>query len=139
MIDLDDLRDWAPRTLGGIRLFNGMVALLAPGLTARRLGVDPELNPGPIYPLRMFGVRTVVLGVELLLPREKDERLRAMRTGILVHASDTLAAGLGGVRRQLPPRAAALLTVISAVNTALAIVGSSSPRRGKARRRWLRS
>ena len=137
-MDLDDLRGWAPRTLGAIRLFNGAVALLSPGLTARRLGVDPQANPAPVYPLRMFGVRTVVFGAELLLPQEKDERLRAMRTGILIHASDTLAAASGGVGRQLPPGTAALLTALSAVNTALAIMGSTPPRRGKARRRWLR-
>lgn len=82
-------------------------------------------NPAPVYPLRMFGVRTVLLGTELLLPQDERERARAMRNGIVIHASDTLAAGLGGLRGQLPPRTAALLTGISAVNTALAIIGSS--------------
>lgn len=137
-MDLEDLRGWAPRTLGGIRLFNGAVALLAPGYTSRRLGVDPDANPAPVYPLRMFGVRTVVLGAELLLPQEKGERVRAMRTGIVIHASDTLAAAMGGLRGQLPPATAALLTGVSTINTALAILGSSPPRRAKARRRWLR-
>ena len=89
-----------------------------------------------IYPVRMFGVRTVVIGAELLLPQE-EERALAMKTGILIHASDTLAAGLGGLRRQLPPHTAALLTGVSAVNTALAIVGSSPPR-AKPHRRWFR-
>jgi hypothetical protein len=136
-MDMDHLRGWAPRILGGIRLFNGAAALLVPGSVARRLGVDPDANPAPIYPLRMFGVRTVVIGLGLLLPAENDERLQAMRIGILIHASDTLAAGLGGLRGQLAPRTSAMLTGISAVNTALAIVGSRAPRRGKARRRWL--
>ena len=135
-MSLDGLRAWAPRILGGIRLFNGAAALLVPGTVARRLGVDPDANPAPIYPLRMFGVRTVVIGAELLLPQEEEERTLAMRTGILIHASDTLAAGLGGLRGQLPPPTAALLTGVSAVNTALAIVGSSPPR-AKSARRWL--
>jgi hypothetical protein len=134
---LDGLRAWAPRILGGIRLFNGAAALLVPGTVARRLGVDPNANPAPIYPLRMFGVRTVVLGAELLLPQEEADRTLAMRTGIVIHASDTLAAGLGGLRGQLPPPTAALLTGVSAVNTALAIVGSSRAR-VKPQRRWLR-
>jgi hypothetical protein len=134
---LDGLRAWAPRILGGIRLFNGAAALLVPGTVARRLGVDPDANPAPLYPLRMFGVRTVVIGAELLLPQEEEERTLAMRTGILIHASDTLAAGLGGLRGQLPPPTAALLTGVSAVNTALAIVGSSPPR-AKPHRCWLR-
>ena len=136
-MSLDGLRAWAPRILGGIRLFNGAAALLVPGTVARRLGVDPNANPAPLYPLRMFGVRTVVIGAELLLPQEEEERTLAMRTGILIHASDTLAAGLGGLRGQLPPPTAALLTGVSAVNTALAIVGSSPPR-VKPHRRWFR-
>jgi hypothetical protein len=135
---LDDLRGWAPRILGGIRLFNGTVALLTPGFTARRLGVDAEANPAPLYPLRMFGVRTVILGAELLLPQDEDDRAKAMRTGIVIHFSDTLAAGLGGLRAQLPPRTAALLTAVSSINTALAVVGSSPPGRRVARQRWLR-
>ena len=126
-MSLDALRGWAPRILGSIRLFNGAAALLVPGTVARRLGVDPDANPAPIYPLRMFGVRTVVLGAELLLPQEEELRTLAMRTGILIHASDTFAAGLGGLRGQLPPPAAALLTGVSAVNTALAIIGSRPP------------
>jgi hypothetical protein len=135
---LDDLRSWAPRMLGGIRLFNGAAALLVPRSVARRLGVDPDANPAPVYPLRMFGVRTVVLGAELLLPQKQDDRMRAMRIGILIHASDTLAAGLGGIRGQLPRRTAALLTGVSAVNTALAVLGSGAPRVEKGRTRWLR-
>jgi hypothetical protein len=135
---LDDLRSWAPRMLGGIRLFNGAAALMAPGSVARRLGVDPHANPAPVYPLRMFGVRTVVLGAELLLPLKQDDRMRAMRIGILIHASDTLAAGLGGIRGQLPRRTAALLTGVSAVNTALAVLGSSAPRVEEGPRRWFK-
>jgi hypothetical protein len=125
--------------LGGIRLFNGAAALLVPGSVARRLGVDPDANPAPFYPLRMFGVRTVVIGAELLLPLKQEDRVRAMRIGILIHASDTLAAGLGGIRGQLPRRTAALLTGISALNTTLAVIGSSAPRAERGPRRWLRS
>jgi len=95
-------------------------------------------NPAPVYPLRMFGVRTVVLGAELRLPLKQDDRMRAMRIGILIHASDTLAAGLGGIRGQLPRRTAALLTGVSAVNTALAVLGSSAPRVEEGPRRWFR-
>jgi hypothetical protein len=135
---LDDLRSWTPRMLGGIRLLNGAAALMAPGSVARRLGVDPDANPAPVYPLRMFGVRTVVLGAELLLPLKQDDRMRAMRIGILIHASDTLAAGLGGIRGQLPRRTAALLTGVSAVNTALAVLGSSAPRVEEGPRRWFK-
>ena len=129
---LDFLRERSHLILGSIRLFNGVVALLAPEAAARRLGTDPEANPAPIYPLRMFGVRTVILGAELLVG-DRETRRRSMRLGIAIHASDTAAAATGGLRGQLPPRVAALTTVISTVNTALAILGSLPPRQ----RGWL--
>jgi hypothetical protein len=75
----------------------------------------------------MFGVRTVVLGAELLFGSE-ETRLRSMRIGRAIHASDTIAAAVGGIRGQLPRRVAVLLTGISALNTALAFLGSRPPR-----------
>ena len=48
--------------LTGIRLVHGTMALLAPKMMLRRLGADPDLNRVAIYPWRMFGIRTVVLG-----------------------------------------------------------------------------
>lgn len=122
------VRAWAPGVLGGIRLINGAGALLAPGFAARRLGVDPNANAAPIYPLRMFGVRTVVIGAELLLPRSEEQRAWTLRVGIVIHASDTIAAALAGLRGHLPARTALLLTGVSALNTTLAVVGSQSVR-----------
>jgi hypothetical protein len=135
MSPLDLLRSRAHLLLGAIRLFNGAAALTVPELSARRLGTDPDASPAPLYPLRMFGVRTVVLGAELLLGDE-ETRLRSMRIGRFIHASDTLAAALGGVRRQLPARVAVPLTAVSTLNTVLAFLGSSPPR--PAARRLLR-
>jgi hypothetical protein len=125
---LDPVRERAHLLLGAIRLFNGAAALLVPSAMARRLGTDPEANPAPVYPLRMFGVRTVVLGAELLVG-SKETRLRSMRIGRVIHASDTAAAALGGIRGQLPARVAVLATGISALNTVLAFLGSDPPSR----------
>ena len=74
-----------------------------------------------IYVLRLFGVRTIVVGIELLVP---DEKLRAsaLRYAIPIHASDTVSAALAGMRGQLPSRASIMLTAISGVNTVLAIL-----------------
>ena len=121
------LRERSHLILGCIRLFNGAVALASPESAARRTGTDPDANPAPIYPLRMFGVRTVILGAELLVG-DPDTRRRSMRLGILIHASDTAAAVGGGIRGQLPPKVAVTTTAISSVNTALAILGSLPPR-----------
>ena len=118
MSDNLQYRDYARILLAGIRLLNGSAALFAPTLLARRFGDTP--NSSVIYALRLFGVRTIVIGIELLVP---DERLRAsaVRYAIPIHASDTIAAALAGAQGQLPPRTAIMLTALSGVNTTLAI------------------
>ena len=60
-------RSTARYTLAAIRLFNGGVALFAPETLARRLGADPQANGAVIYVLRMFGIRTVVIGTERIV------------------------------------------------------------------------
>lgn len=123
--------------LGGIRLFYGTTALLAPTQIARRLGVDPDANPAPIHPLRMFGIRTVLIGAELLFEGPQT-RARSMRVAPLIHASDTASAAISGLKRQLPPRVAVMTTVISGLNTVLAVAGQPRRPRGRLRRRWLK-
>lgn len=119
--------DYARILLAGIRLFNGAVALFAPTLAARQLGGNPDSNRIAIYVLRLFGVRTIVAGLELLAP---DEKLRtsALRYAIPMHAADTLSAALAGIEGQLPSRVSITLTAISGVNTILAIL--AQPRKG---------
>ncbi len=122
---LEHYRDYARILLAGIRLFNGAAALFTPKLLARQFGDNP--NHAVVYALRLFGVRTIIVGIELLAP---DEELRAsaLRYAIPIHASDTLSAALAGIQGQLPSRASMMLTAISGVNTALAIV--AQPRKG---------
>ena len=107
--------------LGTVRSINGLVALFAPRTMVRRLGVDPDRSGAAIYVLRMFGIRTVLLGAELFL-LEGERRREALRTGVLIHASDATAALIAGLHHQLPPKVARLVFVISCVNTVLAIV-----------------
>lgn len=120
--NLEHFRDYARILLAGIRLFNGAAALFAPTLLARRFGDNP--NRAVIYVLRLFGVRTIIVGIELLVP---DEELRAsaLRYAIPIHASDTLSAALAGIQGQLPARVSIMLTAISGVNTALAILAQT--------------
>jgi hypothetical protein len=109
------LADSARVTLAGIRFFNGTLGLVAPEVLARRLGADPEESPALLYALRMFGVRTTVLAIELLR-REPT----ALRSALPIHASDTIAAAL--LARRLPRREGAIVVGISATNTALALL-----------------
>src|SRR5207247_11152232 len=59
------IQDAARTTLGAIRIVNGALALVAPRWLARRLGAQPETERSVVYALRLFGVRTVLLGADL--------------------------------------------------------------------------
>jgi hypothetical protein len=108
--------------LACIRLLNGGAALLVPGFLARQIGVDANANPGVVYVFRMFGIRTVLIGAELLL-QTGERRSEAVRRAILIHASDTLAAFLATRSRQFPKQGRTIV-FISALNTALAIIAN---------------
>src|ERR1700709_469393 len=105
---------WARRTLAVIRLANGTLGLLAPQILVKRLGVDPAGNTTAYYPFRMFGIRTIVLGADLLGLRAGARR-RAGGPAFLIHSVDTVAAAVGGLRGDVPVKAARLTTAISAV------------------------
>jgi hypothetical protein len=111
----------ARKTLAGVRLVNGTLGLLAPTFLLKRLGADPDVDGSGVYPFRMFGIRTVLLGADLLLLDGEDRR-RAARMAVVIHASDTLSAACAGHRGHLPRRVAVLATAISATNTALAVI-----------------
>jgi hypothetical protein len=116
------LRDYARILLALIRLFNGLAALLVPGVLARQVGIDPEANPGALYVFRMFGIRTVLLGAELLM-QTGDRRAEALRRAVLIHGSDTLAAFLASITGKIP-RGGKVIVAISAANTVLAVIAS---------------
>jgi hypothetical protein len=112
-------RDHARIALAAIRLVNGTMALLTPEMMLRRLGADPAANQVAIYPLRMFGIRTVVLGVDLLAGGSVQQK---GRVGVVIHATDAVSAITAGLRRQLPGRVALVAAGISLTNTALAAI-----------------
>jgi hypothetical protein len=112
-------RDHARIALATIRLVNGTMALLAPEAMLRRLGADPAANQVAVYPLRMFGIRTVVLGVDLLAGGSVQQK---GRVGVVIHATDAVSAITAGLRRQLPARVALVAAAISLTNTALAAI-----------------
>ena len=111
--------DAARFALAGIRIFNGATALVAPERLDERLRLDRSAD----YPWRMFGIRTVLLGLDLL-SSDAEVRRHALRASVLVHGSDTISAAKAGFTKTLPPRAAVTATAISAVNVALALIAS---------------
>jgi hypothetical protein len=107
--------------LGAIRLVNGAVGLLAPQVLIRQLGGDPQASPSAVYAFRLFGVRTALIGADLL--RSESEHLdRAVRRAPLIHASDTTTAVLLATSGALPKRAGIMISAISGVNTVLALL-----------------
>ena len=109
----------ARNALAAIRLVNGTAALVAPRLFARRLGIDPATSPAAPYLLRLFGVRTIVIGLDLVL-LDNEGKHQAGQAALGAHASDLLAAVVAGMAGQLPRRAAITAAGISSLNLALA-------------------
>ena len=95
------LGDFARVTLAGIRIFNGTAGLFAPSMLSKRLDVEDAAGP-MAYPFRMFGVRTILIGVDLLA-RDPEVRRHAVRQAPLIHASDTISAWAALKTGALPP------------------------------------
>jgi uncharacterized protein YjeT (DUF2065 family) len=116
----DSLGTTAVRALAAIRIVNGALALVAPQVLVRRTSTDPTTT-APNYAFRMFGIRTVVVGLDLLtLTGPAQERARTQ--AVIIHATDTASALLGGLRGEVPPRIARTTVAISALNTVLAVI-----------------
>ncbi len=111
---------YARYALAGIRLVNGAMGLVAPTALIRRIDPGHKPSPAAIYAFRLFGVRTVLLGLDLLV-RPDAELRQALREGVLIHASDAATAALLGIQNRVPARTCLLLTVISSGNVALSL------------------
>lgn len=110
------------KALACIMLVNGSLGVFAPRVLIRGLGVKPEQQPAMLYVLRMFGVRTLFIAIDLF--RLPDDRERSLKEGVVVHATDAGAALTAAALGQLPVRPALLVTGLSTLNTILAIVGA---------------
>ena len=117
-------RDYARISLACIRIFNGTAALTAPRAFARRLGTDADADGSAVHIARMFGIRTILIGVDLLSP-DPGIRRHAQKVALMIHVSDTISAASAGLSRQLPVRSAVFATGISAVNVVLAAIAGS--------------
>jgi hypothetical protein len=118
-------------TLGVVRVVNGVLGLVAPTFIARRLGdPEPDRNAAAVYGIRLFGVRTIVIGLDLLRP-PGEARDRAVQVAPLIHASDTATVLTLQRRKVLPPAMARPLAAISGLNTLLAVVAFLGSRRGR--------
>ena len=106
--------------LAAIRIVNGLLAFVAPSVIIKRFGENPDKDAAAIYGLRLFGVRTVLIGADLITQRGEPLE-HSIKQAVLIHASDTLTAATLGTSKRIRPRMAVPITLISALNTALAV------------------
>jgi hypothetical protein len=105
--------------LAAVRLVNGGVGLLAPQLFIRRFDPDRPASPAAIYAFRLFGIRTILIALDLLRPARAQ---RAARQGVLIHASDTVTAASLALSGTVPRTTGIATTAISAGNVVLAVL-----------------
>ena len=68
----------------------------------------------------MFGVRTVLIAIDLLFA-SGQRQADAINQAPIIHASDTIAAAVAAATGRLPNRSGLTITLISAINTGLAL------------------
>jgi hypothetical protein len=115
------------RVLAAIRIVNGAVALTAPGVFTSQMHATAA-DESPRYPFRLFGIRALVNGAELLWPEASLRRLPEIT--VLVHASDLASACIAGLRHEVSPRFARRTVLLSGINTGLAVATWVLARRG---------
>ena len=125
------LGETARIALGGVRIVAGTAGLVAPAMIISRFGDSkPTANAAAIYGLRLFGIRTVLIGADLIRLRGRDLD-RALAVAPIIHATDTatVLALLGN--KQLSPDRARPLALISGLNTVLAVTAYLASRRSR--------
>jgi len=122
------VRSNAHLILAAIRMVNGCLALFAPQSLAKRLDVEALESTGLLYFQRMFGIRTILIAVDLVVG-DDDDLQQALRRGLVIHATDATAAALAGVRGNLAPRPAAMTVAISLVNLLLTAIARPKHRK----------
>jgi hypothetical protein len=127
--DIGKVARGARLVLGGIRMITGTAGLLAPTMIQQRLGDQaPDRNAAAIYGIRLFGVRTVLIGLDLFrLPAVALDS--ALKSAVLIHACDTATVLALERRKQLSPELARPLATISGLNTMLAVTAYLGHRR----------
>ena len=112
------------RTFVLMRLLVGGASYLAPGLSARLSGFDPDGNPQAAYWARLFGVRDVVLGLGAL-QAEGEARRRIVRLTAACDAADLVSTLAGRRAGYLSPAATALASGVAITAGAVAAAAAT--------------
>ena len=106
-------KEKAVTVIAASRVGIGVAAWLAPNLSGRLFGLDPEGNPQASYLGRLFGARDVALGTGAIRSPRK-QRDAWVAAGMACDVADVAAGALAGVRGTLPPTSAAMVTATAA-------------------------
>jgi hypothetical protein len=118
-------------TLGGVRIATGTTGLLAPEMIISRFDEgNPKADAAAVFGLRLFGIRTILIGADLIRLHGRDLD-HALRAAPLVHATDTATVLRLQRTGQLSPERARPLARISGLNTALAMTAYLASRRSR--------
>ena len=82
------------RTFALMRVLVGGQTYLAPKLSARLFGFQPDANPQATYWARLFGIRDVVLGVAAL-QTDGESRKRIIQLTAACDAADLASTVMG--------------------------------------------
>ena len=107
--------------LVGLRGAVGLGAYVAPRLSGRVFGLDPDANPQAPYLGRLFGARDVALAFGLGTS-SGAQRAQWLRIGVACDLADAAASLLAGRRGELPKAAAVLLTATALTAAALGLL-----------------
>jgi len=112
--------------LAVIRMVNGATALVAPQVYTSRMGAT-SADGATKYAFRLFGIRALVSGWELLAPESQRRWLPELT--VLVHASDVVSAYAAGRQGEVSRDFSRMTVALSGLNTALAVAGLVQSRR----------
>lgn len=117
------IANFARIALGVVRLVNGVIALVQPSFITRRFAApgEPEAPQVAVYAFRMFGIRTILVALDLLRGDGVDRR-HAVRMAPIIHASDTATAFFVMQSGMVPRNTGKLIVTISAINTLLSLL-----------------
>lgn len=118
--------DFGRISLAVIRMVNGALGLFLPHKLITRIDPAEPPSPAAVYAFRLFGVRTILIGRDLLVAGEA--RAKAVDEAPWIHASDTLTATLLTLGRRVPGRLGTPLIAISGLNTLLAVLAKRGSR-----------
>ena len=108
------------KVLTGMRLAIGTGAWVAPSLSGRAFGLDPDANPQASFVGRLFAVRDAVLGAGVLSSDGEARRLW-WRLGVVCDVADAAAAVIAGRNGDLPTFAAAMSTATALTAAGLGV------------------